>query len=211
MFLIAFKSASGGITVVSPANPLPVTVISGGGGGGGDVNIASIGGNPVTTAIPITGTVEVTGEALDEITDSISGAQRVVGSDTANNVLVLNPDGTPVDFNETVEFLPQTEVNPDSVTSLPFSISGADTDVVIAAVVDKRHVIVSAMIEFSGAAAITLTQKGSTVTYNVVAGEKWVLDPSPYGHWETNVNEAFSIGKSAAITVRGRLQYRSLD
>lgn len=33
----------------------------GGGGGGGDVNIASVGGNPVTTTVPVSGTVSIGG------------------------------------------------------------------------------------------------------------------------------------------------------
>ena len=49
-----------------------------------------------------------------------------VGAETAQQSTILNPDGSPVDFNETVDFLPQTEINPDTVTSLPFSVSGAE-------------------------------------------------------------------------------------
>lgn len=39
MLLIGFRSASGGMTIVSAANPLPVT--GGGGGGGGDASAAN--------------------------------------------------------------------------------------------------------------------------------------------------------------------------
>lgn len=90
MFLIAFKSASGGITVVSPANPLPVT--GGGGGGGGDVNIVSIGGNPVTTAIPISST------AIGAGSDAV-GANTVIGqlkevNETAGAIADAAYDGT---------------------------------------------------------------------------------------------------------------------
>lgn len=90
MFLIAFKSASGGITVVSPANPLPVT--GGGGGGGGDVNITSIGGNPVTTAIPISST------AIGAGSDAV-GANTVIGqlkevNETAGAIADTAYDGT---------------------------------------------------------------------------------------------------------------------
>lgn len=300
--LVAFKSASGGVTVVSAANPLPVT---GGGGGGGGATVTATAAAPTYTegqtdaalsadlkgnlrtlpgtisgfqryraTVASTGVsvgdmlaqlidVDATGTTLrqkwvnidtgavvanqsmsnvmpvdealllangfpsDEPWSGVGDGTEIsllkklsldeastliaVGSETARQMVILNPDGSAVDFNETVDFLPQTEINPDTVTSLPFSVSGADTDAVIAAVVDKRHVIVGGIIEFSGAAAVTFTQKGSTETYNVVAGEKWILDFSPVGHWDTNVNEAFSIGKSAAITVRGKLQYRSLD
>src|SRR5438128_9761515 len=41
--------------LVSTANPLPTVGVSG--GGTGDVNIASVGGNAVTTTIPVSGTV----------------------------------------------------------------------------------------------------------------------------------------------------------
>jgi hypothetical protein len=44
-----------GATAVAVVNPDGST-ISGGGGGGGDVNITEVGGNPVTTSVPVSAT-----------------------------------------------------------------------------------------------------------------------------------------------------------
>jgi hypothetical protein len=61
-----FINSNGGCTAVSTANPLPVT--SSGGGGTSDVNINSVGGNAVTTTVPVSGNVGITGTPSVSIT-----------------------------------------------------------------------------------------------------------------------------------------------
>lgn len=82
-------------------------ISGGGGGGGGDVNIVAVGGNPVTTTVPVSGTVSV----VEPVT--VDGT--VVVSSITNPVTIAEPvtvDGTVVVSSITN---PVTLVEPVSV------------------------------------------------------------------------------------------------
>lgn len=72
-----FINSKGGCTPVSTANPMPVTS---GGGGTSDININSVGGNTVTTTVPVSGNVGITGTPAV----TVSGTPNVALTGTAN-------------------------------------------------------------------------------------------------------------------------------
>lgn len=67
---------------------------TGGGGGGGDVNIASIGGNVVTTTLPVSGNVGILGTVPVSGTVAISGTVPVSGTVTIQEPLDVEVQNT---------------------------------------------------------------------------------------------------------------------
>lgn len=63
-----------------------VSTAGGGGGGGGDVNITEVGGNPVTTTIPVSGTVTVTGVATAANQTAVTGS-KAAGTAATSSIL----------------------------------------------------------------------------------------------------------------------------
>jgi len=108
---LAFVSqslAQGAVTLVQPvvsgtptssSSPLPVTCISGcsGGGGSSDVNVASVGGNAVTTTIPVSGNVGIPGStnlATAQVSITTASTQAVAARSGRRSVMITNITGT---------------------------------------------------------------------------------------------------------------------
>lgn len=83
--LIGFRNANGTYSVVSAANPLPVT---GGGGGGGSTSVTA------TAAAP----TYVEGSSTNPLSVDLAGGLRVTGK-----VVMVRTNGTPVDPDEPAE------------------------------------------------------------------------------------------------------------
>lgn len=75
---------------------------TGGGGGGGDVNIAEIGGNPVTTTLPVSGTVAISG------TVPISGTVTIPEPLDVNVTNTVDVTGSSVIILSTLSLTPGT-------------------------------------------------------------------------------------------------------
>lgn len=97
-----FINSNGGCTPVSTANPMPVTS---GGSGTSDVNINSVGGNTVTTTVPISGNVGITGTpnvalpgtanfATSQVSVTTSSTSTVAARSGRRSVTITNITGT---------------------------------------------------------------------------------------------------------------------
>lgn len=88
VLLIGFRSAGGGYTVVSAANPLPVT--GGGGGGGGDVNLTGLNGiaPAVGTGNSSTGTQRVVLATDQPVSTAVVTAAAYSGADASLAAMV---------------------------------------------------------------------------------------------------------------------------
>lgn len=87
----ATATNSAGYCQVSAANPLPT---SGGGSTGSDVNITGVGGNAVTTTLPISGTVTATSSPATGVAITTSASVGVASAQAlasgARKYLLLN-------------------------------------------------------------------------------------------------------------------------
>lgn len=85
-----FINSKGGCTPVSTANPMPVTS---GGSGTSDVNINSVGGNAVTTTVPVAlpGTANF---ATSQVSVTTSSTSTVAARSGRRSVTITNITGT---------------------------------------------------------------------------------------------------------------------
>lgn len=187
----------------------------GGGGGGGAVTIAD--GADVTQGS--TDDLAWDGASADATLVAIGKAgvgaltntQVSVGGNIASQMVVLNPDGTVVDFSEATDALPQTEVNPDTRTRTVVNATGAGAITVLDLDAAKRQVVTYLFLSFSAAGNVVITDAGVTVTLPVFAGETWILDDNPTGHFVANVGEAFTIDPSVSMTITGVVHSVKVD
>lgn len=89
-----FINSKGGCTSVSTTDPMPVTSS---GGGTSDVNINSVGGNAVTTTVPVSGNVGITGAsnfATTQVSVTTSNTATVAARSGRRSVTITNITGT---------------------------------------------------------------------------------------------------------------------
>jgi len=85
-----FINSNGGCTPVSTANPMPVTS---GGSGTSDVNINSVGGNTVTTTVPV-GIIGAPNFATTQVSVTTSNTATVAARSGRRSVTITNITGT---------------------------------------------------------------------------------------------------------------------
>lgn len=146
-----------------PSDPTAARVVNGrllvsstgGGGGGGDVNIAEIGGNPVTTTLPVSGTVAISG------TVPISGTVTIQEPLDVNVQGIVDVTGSGVVILSTLSLTPGTASG--NLGKERDAASGAsDTGVSVLAVRDD-------------AGALPMSAQGDYAPFLVnAAGRLWV-------------------------------------
>lgn len=136
---------------------------NGGGGGGGDVNIAEVGGNPIGSTVPVSGSVAILGTV--PVSGTVSVAQpvdvNVLNTVNVNVGNIVDVTGSGVIILSTLSLTPGTSAgNLGKAIDAPFALG--DTGVAALAVRDDTG-------------ALVMTNEGDYAPFIVnAAGRLWV-------------------------------------
>lgn len=96
----------------------------------------------------------------------------------------------------------------DGVIFKTITGTGADASTIVAAVVDKRHVIVDGRLSADGGDAVTILSNANVLDTLQFVVESTLTFPKGL---ETNTNEALNINKVGAIvSVQGWIRYKTI-
>lgn len=207
--LIGFRNANGTYSVVSAANPLPVT---GGGGGGGSTSVTA------TAAAP----TYVEGSTTNPLSVDLAGGLRVTGKvgidqttpGTTNGVVIKDSAGNAIDQTATVNVAQDSAVMKlaaVSVTPKFAKIALSASGDPIAAVTSKKIRVLAYNIMGAGAVNAKFQSNATTdltgLKYIAAAGGGICAPFNPVGWFETVAGEKLTLNLSASVGVGGEITY----
>lgn len=206
--LIGFRNANGTYSVVSAANPLPVT---GGGGGGGSTSVTA------TAAAP----TYIEGSTTNPLSTDLSGNLRVTGKvgidqttpGTTNGVVIKDSAGNAIDQTATVNTAADSSVmklGATSVTPKFAAISSTGSGDTLALVSGKKIRVLSLFLLVAGATTVKFqsgatTDKTGAMSFPANGGIS--LPFNPIGHFETVAGEKLNHVLGSSVGIAGGFTY----